>query len=112
MVFSHGKNLFGTLLVFSLLVTSLQVGAMRPMDGKQWLVKDELVFQSLQPGPVTPSGHNPCTNIPGRETGVCKLGGINITGNVMHASLAFPSVVDEFGVVSAAKGTHDQDKNS
>ncbi|XWS36392.1 hypothetical protein CRYUN_Cryun20dG0081600 [Craigia yunnanensis] len=53
MVFSHGKNLFGTLLVFSLLVTSLQVGAMRPLDGKQWLAKDELVLQSHQRGPVT-----------------------------------------------------------
>ncbi|XWS36394.1 hypothetical protein CRYUN_Cryun20dG0081800 [Craigia yunnanensis] len=58
---------------------------MRPLDGEQWLAKDELVLQSLQRGPVPPSGHNPCTNILGRETGVCKLCGMNIAGNVMHS---------------------------
>ncbi|XWS76292.1 hypothetical protein CRYUN_Cryun01aG0163200 [Craigia yunnanensis] len=104
--------LFRTLLVFSLLVASLQLGAMRPLDGEQWLAKDELVLQSLQRGPVTGSGHNPCTNIPGRETGVCKLGGMNIAGNVMHSPPAFPSFVAEFGVASTAKGTHDQHKSS
>ncbi|WRX08054.1 hypothetical protein QQP08_000541 [Theobroma cacao] len=85
---------------------------MRPLDGELWLVKDKLVLQSLQQGPVQESGHNPCTNIPGRESGVCKLGGMNIAGNVLHAPPAFPSAVAEFGVVSAAKGTHDQDKSS
>lgn len=35
-----------------------------------------------------------------------KLGGMNIAGNnVMHPPPAFPSVVAEFGVASAAKGT-------
>ncbi|KAE8660695.1 transcription factor bHLH3-like [Hibiscus syriacus] len=64
---------------------------MRPMHGEQWLEKDdELLFQSLQKGPVTGSGHNPCTEIPGRETGVCKLGGMNVAGYVTHAPPAFP----------------------
>ncbi|XVE72982.1 hypothetical protein DITRI_Ditri11bG0081500 [Diplodiscus trichospermus] len=99
--------LFRTLLVFSLLIASLQLGAMRPLDGEQWLAKDELVLQSLPKGPVKGSGHNPCTNIPGRETGVCKLGGMNVAGNVMHAPPAFPSVLAEFGVASTAKGQGD-----
>lgn len=94
------------LLVFSLLVASLQLGAMRS------LVKDELVLQSLQKGTVTGSGHNPCTNIPGSETGVCKLGGMNVAGNVMRSPPAIPSVVAEFGVASRAKGTYDQHKSS
>ena len=42
-----------------------------------------------------------------RETGVCKLGGMNLAGNVMHAP-AFPRIVAEFAVASTAKGTHDQ----
>ncbi|GMI66461.1 hypothetical protein HRI_000315400 [Hibiscus trionum] len=105
MVFSHGKNLFTTLMVFSLLVASIQLGAMRLLDDEERLVaKDKLVVQSLPRGPVQGSGHNPCTNIPGRETGVCKLGGMNAAGNAMHSSTAFPSVVAEFGVASTGKG--------
>ncbi|KAK8487856.1 hypothetical protein V6N13_045981 [Hibiscus sabdariffa] len=98
-------NLFRTTLVISLLLASLQLGAMRPLHGEKRLAKDELLFQSLQKGPVTGSGHNPCTEIPGRETGVCKLSGMNVAGYVMHAPPAFPGFVAEFGVVSIAKGT-------
>ncbi|XVF80925.1 hypothetical protein PTKIN_Ptkin15bG0114400 [Pterospermum kingtungense] len=101
MIFPHRKNLLRTLLVLSLLVASIQLGAMRPLDGEHWLVKDKLVLQSLPRGPVPPSGHNPCTNIPGRETGICSM---NIAGNVVHPPRAFTSVVSEFGVASAAKG--------
>ncbi|KAL4361466.1 hypothetical protein GQ457_04G027430 [Hibiscus cannabinus] len=97
MVFSNGKSLFTTLMIFYLLVASIQLGAMR------LLAKDELVVQSLPRGPVQGSGHNPCTNIPGRETGVCKLGGMNTAGNAMHSTTAFPSVVAEFGVASTTK---------
>ncbi|KAE8666987.1 transcription factor bHLH3-like [Hibiscus syriacus] len=101
------KNLFRTSLVICLLVASFELGAMmRPLHGEQWLEKDnELSFQSLQKGPVTGSGHNPCTEIPGRETGVCKLGGMNVAGYVTHTPPAFPVVVTEFGVASIAKGT-------
>ncbi|KAK8688525.1 hypothetical protein V6N13_087288 [Hibiscus sabdariffa] len=71
----------------------IQLGAMRPLEGEQRVAKHELVVQSLPRGPVKESGHNPCTNIPGRETGVCKLGGMNIAGNVMHSSTTFSSLV-------------------
>ncbi|KAE8681787.1 hypothetical protein F3Y22_tig00111309pilonHSYRG00192 [Hibiscus syriacus] len=112
MVLSHRKNLFRTLLVFSLLVASVQLGATRLLNGNQLVAKDKHEVQSLPRGPVKGSGHNPCTNIPGRETGVCKLGGMNIAGNAMHSFSAFPSVVAEFGVASTASGAHDQDISS
>lgn len=100
-------NLVTTLLVFALLIASLQLGAMRPLDGEQWLPKHELLLQSLQKGPVMETGHNPCTEIPGRETGVCKLGCMNVAGNVMNALPALTGVVPEFGVLaSTAKETH------
>ncbi|KAK8487854.1 hypothetical protein V6N13_045979 [Hibiscus sabdariffa] len=99
------ENLFRTSLVISLLVVSLQLGATRPLHGEQRLTKDELLFQSLQRGPVTGSGHNPCTEIPGRETDVCKLGGMNVAGYVMQAAPAFPGVVAELGEASIAEGT-------
>ncbi|MBA0715293.1 hypothetical protein Golax_014196 [Gossypium laxum] len=105
MAFSNRKNLFRTLLVLSLLVAWIQVGAMRPLDG-------DLVVQSLPRGPVTPSGPNPCTNIPGRGGGVCKLGVINVAGNVMHSPAVFPGVVAELGVASTAKRSHDEDMSS
>ncbi|KAK8588360.1 hypothetical protein V6N12_022806 [Hibiscus sabdariffa] len=93
MVFSRRKPLFRTLLLFSFLIAWIQLGAMRPLEGEQRVAKHELVVQSLPRGPVKESGHNPCTNIPGRETGVCKLGGMNIAGNVMHSSTTFSSLV-------------------
>ncbi|OMP09312.1 hypothetical protein COLO4_05587 [Corchorus olitorius] len=80
---------------------------MRPLDGEPWLAKDEqLLLQALPRGGPSGSGHNPCTNVPGRETGVCKLGTMNIAGDVMHSPPAFPSVVADFGVASVSKGTH------
>ncbi|TYI13654.1 hypothetical protein ES332_A08G073100v1 [Gossypium tomentosum] len=101
------ENLFTALLGFTLLIASLQLGPMRPLDGEQWLAKHELLLQSLQKGPVTGTGHNPCTEIPGRETGICKLGGMNVAGNVMHAVPALTGVVPKFGVLaSTAKETH------
>ncbi|KAK8565315.1 hypothetical protein V6N13_020435 [Hibiscus sabdariffa] len=104
MVFSHGENLFATLMVSSLLVASIQLGAMRLLDGEQWVSKHELVVQSLPRGPVQGSGHNPCTNIPRRETGVCKLGGMNTAGNAMHSTIAFASVVVELGWLPLPRG--------
>ncbi|KAK8711634.1 hypothetical protein V6N13_146909 [Hibiscus sabdariffa] len=88
MVFSRRKP-----LVFSYLIAWIQLGAMRPLEGEHQMAKEELVVESLPRGPVKESGHSPCTNIPGRETGVCKLGGMNIAGNVMHSSTISSSVV-------------------
>lgn len=74
MGFSHMKSVFVVLvLIFTILFASPQLGATRPLEGEQWLRKtrSNVVIQSLQRGPVTPSGSNPCTNIPGRSTGTC-----------------------------------------
>nr|POE75860.1 hypothetical protein CFP56_05127 [Quercus suber] len=59
------------LLFVTIIFASSQVGAMRPLDGEQWLKKESLLLQSVQRGPVTGSGPNPCTYIPGRNKGNC-----------------------------------------
>ena len=72
MGFSHICKKVLTVLVFvTMLFASSQVGAMRPLEGEQWLKKESLLLQSVQRGPVTGSGTNPCTNIPGRSKGIC-----------------------------------------
>ena len=65
-------NVLTVLLIFTILFASPQLlGATRPLEGEEWLKKGRLVIQSVQRGPVTPSGSNPCTYIPGRNNGVC-----------------------------------------
>ncbi|KAK4568261.1 hypothetical protein RGQ29_003874 [Quercus rubra] len=65
MGFSHiWKNVLTVLLFVTIIFASSQVGAMRPLEGAQWLKKESLLLQSVQRGPVTGSGPNPCTYIP------------------------------------------------
>ncbi|GKU86301.1 hypothetical protein SLE2022_246910 [Rubroshorea leprosula] len=80
-------------LLFCIFFASIQLATPRPLDGELWGMKDELVFPSLQRGPVTPSGPNPCTYIPGGGSGNCHLNGVNVAGHVFHIpAAAFPIV--------------------
>ncbi|KAK7851149.1 hypothetical protein CFP56_042930 [Quercus suber] len=73
MGFSHiWKKVLTVLLFVTILVASSQVGAMRQLEREHWVKKESLLFQSVQRGPVTPSGPNPCTYIPGRSKGICQ----------------------------------------
>uniref|UniRef100_A0A7N2MPM0 Uncharacterized protein n=1 Tax=Quercus lobata TaxID=97700 RepID=A0A7N2MPM0_QUELO len=57
MGFSHiRKDVLIVLLFVTILFASSQVGAMRSLGGEQWLKKESLLLQSVQRGPVTPSG--------------------------------------------------------
>ncbi|EEF31638.1 conserved hypothetical protein [Ricinus communis] len=95
------KDMFMILLIVSISLASVQLGAMRPLGGEEWLKGDNglLVFQSLQKSdnPQKP-GSNPCSNIPG-GTGVCSM---NIAGNVMVRAPAFPSLVMDAAAASIA----------
>ncbi|EOY11000.1 hypothetical protein QQP08_015186 [Theobroma cacao] len=65
--------------------------ATRPLDEVPF--EEGLIVQSLQRGPVPPSGGNPCTNIPGRSRGRCTLSEMNVAGGgggmVAHPPPAF-----------------------
>ncbi|GKU86299.1 hypothetical protein SLEP1_g839 [Rubroshorea leprosula] len=87
------NDLCKIILLFCFFLSSIQLATPRPLGGDWWGMKDELVFPSLQRGPETPSGPNPCTYIPGGSSGNCQLNSINVVGHVVHTpAAAFPIV--------------------
>ncbi|XP_021888699.1 uncharacterized protein LOC110807772 [Carica papaya] len=93
-----------------------KTAAVRLLDEEQWLAKN-LIVQSLQRGPVPPSGGNPCTFIPGRNRGRCTLSEMDVAGQFPRApAAAFPDIVVDFGAVTAgnsgANETQKQDSSS
>ncbi|KAJ6854639.1 hypothetical protein NC651_039551 [Populus alba x Populus x berolinensis] len=94
---------------------SHQILAARPLEGEQWLKQDLGNIQSLQRGPVPPSGGSPCTHTPGRGNGGhCPLGEMNFAGhNVAHAPPAFPDAIVNFAAASVTNNeTQKQDSSS
>ncbi|KAJ0078947.1 hypothetical protein Patl1_23225 [Pistacia atlantica] len=81
---------------------------MRPLEGEQWR-KKSLIVQSLQKGPVAPIGRNPCTYIPGRDNGHCRLSEMNFAAAV-HAPP--PPTFPDFVVKFAAASTVNNDSSS
>ncbi|KAJ4842216.1 hypothetical protein Tsubulata_005871 [Turnera subulata] len=64
---------------------------MRLLEGDLLLPKS-LVIQSLQRGPVPPSGASPCTHTPGRGRGRCTLTQMNVAGQIVaQAPPSFPA---------------------
>ncbi|GAV66766.1 hypothetical protein CFOL_v3_10276 [Cephalotus follicularis] len=89
-----------------------QILAMRPLEGEQWLEK-RIVVQSLQRGPVTPSGPNPCTYIPGRGTGRCTFEMDAATHDTHdHESPAFPHPFVKFAAASSVANETQKPDNS
>lgn len=90
---------------------------MRPLEEEELWLKS--VIQSLQRGPVTPSGSSPCTYIPGSpRRGRCALAEneINVASSGHHNAAgssppqpplvtAFPEVVVHFAIASNDKET-------
>ncbi|XP_038718460.1 uncharacterized protein LOC120011428 [Tripterygium wilfordii] len=92
------SSVFKALCILAIFLASLlQIGSARPLGGEEWFKKDGLLLQSLQRGPVTGSGPNPCTYIPGRGTGTCTLNGMNVAGHV-----AAPAIKDRTTVKEAS----------
>ncbi|OMP09313.1 hypothetical protein COLO4_05588 [Corchorus olitorius] len=58
------------------------VSCSHPCEASRVLSEDVLVLQSLQKGPVPPSGHNGCTNVPGGGGPPC-ISGMNFAGRLM-----------------------------
>ncbi|XP_057961345.1 uncharacterized protein LOC131153207 [Malania oleifera] len=116
----HKQDGFTSALIFILIIAiSLGSGFARVLEGdhEQWVQGHEeskkglMMLQSLQRGPVPPSGKSPCTYIPGRNSGHCTLNGRNFAGHgAAHAPPAFPEFVVEVGVASAANGSTDRGK--
>ncbi|OIT37970.1 PREDICTED: uncharacterized protein LOC109240047 [Nicotiana attenuata] len=96
------KRFNTTLLVFLGLVV---VCCVQPGKGSRLLHEKELMkLQSLQRGPVPPSGPSGCTNIPGNggSGSGCPLNEMHFAGrhvNLLRATSAYPtSLMVHFGV--------------
>ncbi|KAH7865685.1 hypothetical protein Vadar_009822 [Vaccinium darrowii] len=88
---------------------------MRPLQGEEWLNNlKTLAIQSLQRGPVTPSGASPCTYIPGGPRGRCALAENegDFSGHVGRAPPAFPEVTVKFVAASNENDSQKQDGSS
>ncbi|XP_012483250.1 uncharacterized protein LOC105797927 [Gossypium raimondii] len=86
-------SVFNISLLFILFFIS-STAAIRPTQwqGEQLfrkIVPDH--FETLQRGPVPPSGGSPCTNIPG-GSGTCLVNEINAAGHLLRSPPVFPAV--------------------
>lgn len=68
----------------------------------EWM-KKELSLQSLQKGPVPPSGSSGCTNIPGQGGPNCPNKEMHFAGNALPRSTVFPRLMVSFGVATNQK---------
>ncbi|KAL9662830.1 hypothetical protein QQ045_027665 [Rhodiola kirilowii] len=92
----QNKNLIAaTLVIFTVIACSVyEVKGARllEVEKQQWLKQKVDVLslrQTLQRGPVPPSGRSPCTYIPGQSSGSCTLGQKNYAVH-QHNSLSSP----------------------
>ncbi|KAB5568289.1 hypothetical protein DKX38_002082 [Salix brachista] len=95
-------------------MTSLQLGAMRPL-GIQLIKQEGLLLHSLPKGPVTPSSPNPRTYVPKKRCGTCKLSGMDMAGSAAARSppaFSKHSVDAPMASSSIAESTRDQDRSS
>ncbi|MBA0767625.1 hypothetical protein Gotri_016489 [Gossypium trilobum] len=93
MGFLKQTSVFNISLLFLLFFIS-STAAIRPTQwqGEQLfrkIVPDH--FETLQRGPVPPSGGSPCTNIPG-GSGTCLVNEINAAGHLLRSPPVFPAV--------------------
>ncbi|RVW53769.1 hypothetical protein CK203_112883 [Vitis vinifera] len=91
-----------------------ELEAMRLLGGGQWAKRNSLVLQSLQKGPVLPSGPSPCTHIPEQRAGRCTLNEKNIADDIAAAPPAFSAymLAEDAAMASLAKDGYDQDHSS
>ncbi|OWM68147.1 hypothetical protein CDL15_Pgr016347 [Punica granatum] len=105
-------TLFSSIIIAIILLSRFQyAAAARPLRGQTEYAVATL-WSSLQKGKV-PSSGNPCTNIPRRGSGVCRLAEKNFAGSQQGAHLpplANPMAqsATSFRVASVTKETIDQ----
>ncbi|ERN01371.1 hypothetical protein AMTRI_Chr03g53950 [Amborella trichopoda] len=106
MEFPRSKEIGRVFIIFSMvLLSNIHCREATRVLSKEWELRGELVFQSLQRGPVAPSGPSGCTNVPGGSSsgggGCPALGEMNVAGHRNPAPIAaFPDVVGRFGIAS------------
>ncbi|PKI67413.1 hypothetical protein CRG98_012198 [Punica granatum] len=103
-------TLSSSIIVATILLSRFQyTAAARPLQGETLYLALTTLQSSLQKGTV-PSSGNPCTNIPERGSGICRLTEKNFAGSRLGGPLpplAYPMAqgATSFGVASV---TNDQ----
>ena len=109
----HRGTLFTTVaIIFTIFLSSntLQLAsATRPLHGEHSFKNQALLLQSLQAGPVTPSGSSPCSHIPG--TGIC-VSEMNYGRPLVHPPPPFPGNIIDSAADSMANEANKQDPSS
>lgn len=86
-----------------LLMGTIEIMALRPLEGDQWMQQKKLVFQSLQRGPVRGSQSNPCSTISGHSHGRCTLSQNDVVvhppSSFANAPPPYPQATLKFGAV-------------
>ncbi|ERN01375.1 hypothetical protein AMTRI_Chr03g147410 [Amborella trichopoda] len=107
MEFPRSKEIGRVFIIFCMvLLSNIHCRGATRVLSKEWELRGELVFQSLQRGPVAPSRASRCTNVPGAPSsgggGCPPLGEMNVAGHRNPAPIAsFPGVVGRFGIASS-----------
>ncbi|KAJ0093856.1 hypothetical protein Patl1_25203 [Pistacia atlantica] len=82
------------------LLLHIQPGRASRVLHEQVLLNKEIQLQSLQKGSVPPIGGSGCTYIPGTSGPGCPVKEMNVAGDVLHRSGAYPSPMLTFGVAT------------
>ncbi|KAL7105411.1 hypothetical protein ACP275_07G042800 [Erythranthe tilingii] len=103
-------------LILSILLLCLPLGKSSRLlllhdQGEEALLKDKSLFlNSLQRGPVPPSGPSGCTNIPGSGGGACPINEMHFAGGApprrgrgRSSTSAYPQLIASFGVATQQK---------
>ncbi|KAI3469705.1 hypothetical protein Pfo_026368, partial [Paulownia fortunei] len=100
-------NVLLVLILSILLCVQLGKGSRLLHDQVETLKEKGLSINSLQKGPVPPSGPSGCTNIPGSGGGGCPINEMHFAGRGAPphggGSAAYPHSVVSFGVATKQK---------
>ncbi|OWM68150.1 hypothetical protein CDL15_Pgr016350 [Punica granatum] len=105
--------LFSSIIIATILLGRSQyTAAARPLPGEPVYPAVATLRSSLQKGKVPLSG-NPCTNIPGRGSGVCRLAEKDFAGSQRGAHVPLPAnpmtqSATSFQVASVTNETTEQ----
>ncbi|XWS39224.1 hypothetical protein CRYUN_Cryun18bG0032000 [Craigia yunnanensis] len=112
--FPKAVTLFKISLILAIAFISFaaQFGAaIRPNLQEEQVLLKKIVpnFESLDKGPVPPSDHSPCSNIP--HPGHCKVNEMNFAGRLTRSPPPFPAGMNVKKFAAAATSMENKSNN-
>ncbi|RWR80938.1 hypothetical protein CKAN_00959900 [Cinnamomum micranthum f. kanehirae] len=95
------SKFFGVIVMVHVLLSIHPSIASRVLCGDEvWKTRQGLVLESLQRGPVPPSGRSGCTYVAGKPGPSCLVNEMNVAGSVFGRANAYPELTIPFGVAT------------